>query len=181
MKREIIVLGGGCFWCTEATFQMLKGIILVTPGYSGGTKENPTYQEICQGDTGHAEVVKVEYDADAIRVNSILTVFFGSHDPTQVNQQDNDVGNQYRSVIFYTTEEQKQASEDFIKNINASSPLGKPVATEVRPLEHFYEAEEYHKNYYQNNQNQGYCQMVINPKLKKVQEKFAQLLNENYK
>lgn len=179
MNKQIIVLGGGCFWCTEAVFQILKGITSVVPGYSGGTTPNPTYRDICSGTTGHAEVIKIEYDQDIISLEDILTVFFGSHDPTEVNRQGNDIGTQYRSVIFYITEAQKATAEIIIKDINESSKEGKPIATEVKPLEAFYEAEEYHKNYYKNNQNQGYCQVVINPKLTKVKEKFAQLLDKN--
>ena len=179
MNKQTIVLGGGCFWCTEAVFQMLKGIISVMPGYAGGIKPNPTYNDVCNGNTGHAEVIQVEYDAEIISLDDVLAVFFGSHDPTQMNRQGNDIGTQYRSVIFYTTEEQKIASEKFIKDINDSSDLGNPIVTEVKLLDKFYEAEEYHKNYYKNNPEQGYCQVIINPKLAKVKEKFVRLLNKN--
>lgn len=155
---------------------MLKGVISVMPGYAGGTVPNPTYEQVCDGSTGHAEVVKIDYDAEVIALEDILTVFFASHDPTQVNRQGNDVGTQYRSAIYYATDEQKQAVEKFITDINASSDQGNPVATEVKPMTDFYPAENYHQNYYKNNPNQGYCMVVINPKLKKVQEKFANLL-----
>lgn len=177
MTKQILVLGGGCFWCTEAVFQMLKGIISVTPGYTGGTTKNPTYQEVSAGNTGHAEAVQIEYDSDVIALEDILTVFFGSHDPSQLNRQGNDVGTQYRSVVFYATEAQKQAIQAFITDINTSSSAGKPIVTTVEPLSVFYEAEDYHKDYYKNNSNQMYCQVVINPKLEKVKQRFANLLN----
>lgn len=176
MEKETIVLGGGCFWCTEAVFKMLKGIVSVLPGYAGGVTLNPTYESVCRGNTGHAEVVEVVYDSSTIRLENILTVFFGSHDPTSVNKQGNDVGTQYRSVIFYSTEDQKKIAIDFIKEINDSSKLGKPIATEVLPLQKFFVAEDYHKDYFANNPGNPYCEVVINPKLQKVQEKFAELL-----
>lgn len=178
MKQDVIIFGGGCFWCTEAVFKMLKGVISVEPGYSGGTLLNPTYKQICGGNTGHAEVIKIEYDADVVPLETLLTVFFASHDPTTKDRQGNDVGTQYRSVIYYATQEQKAVCEKFITDLNNSSELGAPVITEVvgSPTPQFYPAEDYHKNYYENNKNQSYCQVVINPKLKKVQEKFAELL-----
>ncbi len=176
MRKETIILGGGCFWCTEAVFKILKGVISVLPGYAGGTTINPTYQSVCNGNTGHAEVVEIQYDALIIKLEDILTVFFGSHDPTTVNRQGNDVGTQYRSVILYTTVEQKEISEKFILNINSSNELGKPIVTEVEPLDKFYPAEDYHKDYFENNPSNPYCEVVINPKLEKVQKKFAELL-----
>ncbi len=179
MKNGTIILGGGCFWCTEAVFQMLKGVISVIPGYSGGKKPNPTYDEVCSGTTGHAEVIKIEYDPEAISLNDILTVFFATHDGSQLNRQGNDVGTQYRSVVYCATDEQKETVEWFIKDINTSSDKGNSLVTEVKPLEIFYPAEDYHKDYYKNNSQQGYCQVIINPKLKKVQEKFANLLHQN--
>lgn len=173
---QIAVFGGGCFWCTEAVFQMLKGIISVTPGYAGGTKENPTYEEVCSESTGYVEVSRVEYDPDKISFRDLLAVFFGSHDPTSVNRQGNDVGIQYRSVIFYMTSEQKDEAERFIKEINDSNAMGKPITTTVEPLTKFYEAENHHKDYYANNRDNPYCEIIINPKLQNVQEKFAKLL-----
>lgn len=155
---------------------MLKGIVSVTPGYAGGTKENPTYEEVCSGSTGYVEVSRVEYDLDKISFRDLLTVFFGSHDPTSVNRQGNDTGTQYRSVIFYTTPEQKEEAEKFIKEINDSNTLGKPIVTAVEPLTKFYEAENYHRDYYAKNSGNPYCEIIINPKLQKVQEKFAELL-----
>ncbi len=178
------VFGGGCFWCTEAVFKMLKGVGVVLPGYArstssgqaGGSDIAPTYELVSSGTTDYAEVVYLEYDLEKISYRDLLTVFFGSHDPTTVNRQGNDIGTQYRSVIFYTTEVQKEEVEKFISEINNSSPEGELVVTEVLPLENFYEAENYHQNYYANNKNQSYCQIIINPKLEKVQKQFASLL-----
>ena len=186
---ETILFGGGCFWCTEAVFsagggsafggKILKGVISVEPGYAGGNTENPTYENICSGSTGHAEVIKIDYDPEIISLENLLTVFFATHDPTTKNRQGNDVGTQYRSIILYSTEDQKTVSEKFIKDLNNSTEKGAPIVTEIKKLEKFYPAEDYHKNYYENNKNQGYCQVVINPKLKKVQEKFSELLKRS--
>jgi len=176
MKNETAVFGGGCFWCTEAVFKMLKGIESVTPGYSGGKTKNPTYAEVSMGDTDHAECTKIEFDPNLIDYKDLLTVFFGSHDSTTVNKQGADVGTQYRSVIFYTTDKQKEIAEKFIKDLNSSNAEGKPIVTEVVPLDVFYNAENYHKDYFERNQEQAYCQIVINPKLEKVVQKFGELL-----
>ena len=173
---KIAVFGGGCFWCTEAVFKMLKGIISVLPGYAGGTVLNPTYGQVARGKTGHAEVIRIEYDPARISYRDLLTVFFATHDPTALNRQGADIGPQYRSVIFYSDEEQKKEAEKFIKELNASSPEGRPIVTAIEPLTDFYEAEDYHKNYYAKNAGNPYCEVVINPKLQKVQEKFAELL-----
>jgi peptide-methionine (S)-S-oxide reductase len=170
------VFGGGCFWCTEAVFKMLRGVRGVAPGYAGGTVPNPTYDQVCSGTTGHAEVIKIDYDTSLITYENLLTVFFGSHDPTTVNRQGNDIGTQYRSVIFYTTTEQKTVAENFIAELNASSNGGTTIATEVQPLPVFYEAESYHHDYFANNPGNPYCEVIINPKLEKVQKKFADLL-----
>lgn len=167
---------GGCFWCTEAVFKGLEGIILVKPGYAGGTTPHPNYLQVASGQSGHAEVIYIEYDPNKISYRDLLTVFFASHDPTTVNRQGNDVGPQYRSIIFYTTEAQKMEAERFISKINASNSAGARVVTEVVPLDKFYEAENYHHDYYANNQNAPYCQIVINPKLDKVKKQFAKLL-----
>lgn len=177
--KETIVLGGGCFWCTEAVFTSLKGVLSVAPGYAGGTMANPTYEAICTGTTGHAEVIRIEYDPSVIALRDILTVFFATHDPTTLNRQGNDVGTQYRSTIFYTNDNQKQEAEQMIREIDASSKDGGPVVTEVKPLDIFYPAEEYHKNYFERNPDKAYCQIVINPKVEKVQKEFAQLLKKN--
>jgi peptide-methionine (S)-S-oxide reductase len=177
MKKETIVFGGGCFWCTEAVFKMIHGVSSVLPGYSGGTKENPTYEEVCGGKTGHAECAQVVYDSSVVRFRDLLTIFFGSHDPTTLNRQGNDVGTQYRSVIFYTTPEQKTEIEEFIKEINASDKNGKPIVTQIEPLVKFYEAENYHHDYFAAHPGNPYCEIVINPKLEKVKKEFAKLLN----
>ena len=175
-KTEIIVFGGGCFWCTEAIFKMLKGVQSVLPGYAGGATENPTYDEVCGGNTGHAEVVQIEYDPELVNFRDLLTVFFGSHDSTTLNRQGNDVGTQYRSVVFYTTPVQEMETKKFIEEINNSSSEGGKVVTEVEPLKKFYKAENYHEDYFAKNPNNSYCQIIINPKLEKVQEKFASLI-----
>jgi peptide-methionine (S)-S-oxide reductase len=171
---ETIVLGGGCFWCTEAVFLMLKGVVTVEPGYTGGHIEHPTYEQVSMGNTGHIEVIKVEYQPDIIALEEILQVFFASHDPTTPNRQGNDVGPQYQTAIFYTTERQKEKSEHYINVVGKS--YDKPIVTRVLPLEKFYTAEDYHKNYYERNKSAGYCQLVIAPKVEKVGEKFGNLL-----
>ncbi len=176
---KTIVFGGGCFWCTEAVFQMLKGVSNVEPGYANGNEPNPTYEKVCSGTSGYAEVTKVDYDPSVISFKDLLTVFFATHDPSQLNRQGNDVGTQYRSAIFYTSEDQKAEAEAMIKEIDASSSMGDKVVTEVTPLDKFYPAEDYHKNYFANNPERGYCQIVINPKVEKVQAKFAELLKKN--
>lgn len=176
---DIAIFGGGCFWCTEAVFKMLKGVVSVTPGYAGGKTENPKYMEVVEGHTGHAEVIRIEYDPSVITYTDLLTVFFGSHDPTTLNRQGADVGTQYRSIILTTTPEQETQATQFVADINASHAEGNPVVTEVAPLTTFYEAEAYHKDYYENNRTAGYCQVVINPKLEKVQKEFAALLKTN--
>jgi peptide-methionine (S)-S-oxide reductase len=177
--NETVVFGGGCFWCTEAVFKMLLGVISIEPGYSGGDKPNPTYDSVSGGITGHAEVVKVDYDAKQIKFRDLLTVFFGTHDPTTKNRQGNDVGTQYRSVIFYTNEAQKVESLEFISELNESSKEGVAITTEVEPLSVFYKAEDYHHDYYARNRENPYCEVIINPKLEKVQEHFANLLKSN--
>lgn len=175
--KEVAVFGGGCFWCTEAVFKMIKGVSSVLPGYAGGNVEHPTYEQVTSGTTGHVEVVRIEYDPQMVEYKDLLTVFFGSHDPTTVNRQGADVGEQYRSVIFYTTPVQKEKAEEYIKEINLSHVDGKEVVTSVEPLHVFYEAEDYHKNYFANHSEQTYCELVINPKLEKVQKEFGHLLS----
>lgn len=172
---EVVVFGGGCFWCIEAVFQMVRGVMSVTSGYAGGHEENPTYERVCAGVTGHAEVVRVVYDPAEISVHDLLTVYFGSHDPTTVNQQGADVGEQYRSIILYTTEAQRNEAQ---RSIDALRADGVEVVTTVESLEHFYPAESSHQRYYQNNKRAGYCQLVINPKLEKVQKELGELLRD---
>jgi peptide-methionine (S)-S-oxide reductase len=174
--REIAVFGGGCFWCTEAVFKMLKGVSDVEPGYAGGPKETATYEDVSSGRTSHVEVTRVEYDPSQIEFKNLLTVFFASHDATQVGGQGNDIGPQYRSVVFTTTPEQVEATHAFIDELDASSRDGDPITTTIEPLIEFFPAEDFHKNYYAQNQNKGYCQIIIAPKLQKVQEKYAELL-----
>ena len=174
MNKEIAVFGGGCFWCTEAVFKMLKGVTTVLPGYSGGSIENPTYEQVSSGNTGHAEVIYIEFDPTLVKYETLLTVFFGSHDPTTLNRQGNDVGTQYRSAVFYTTPEQKENAEKIVKGIDGA-------VTEIVPLDKFYKAESYHEDYYARNKDAPYCQVIINPKLEKVQRKFADLLADIYK
>jgi len=173
------VFGGGCFWCTEAVFKMLKGVVSVVPGYAGGTTANPSYEAVSTGETGHAEVIQIAYDPALISFHDLLTVFFATHDPTTPNRQGNDVGTQYRSIILYSTPEEKEEAEAFIAELNASSEQGARVITQVEPLTAFYEAEDYHKNYYDRNSDAPYCQVVINPKLEKVQQKFTKLLAQS--
>jgi peptide-methionine (S)-S-oxide reductase len=175
-KTQVAVFGGGCFWCTEAVFEGLKGVVSVKPGYAGGTMKNPTYENVKTGKTGHAEVIKIEYDPESISYNDLLAVFFATHDPTTLNRQGADVGTQYRSAVFYTTEEQKKEAEMFIKKLNESEPK---VVTEVRLLDAFHEAEEYHRKYYLNNTSAPYCQVVINPKMEKLKKRFHGLLKSS--
>ncbi|MEK7082254.1 MAG: peptide-methionine (S)-S-oxide reductase MsrA [Patescibacteria group bacterium] len=180
-SKEIAVFGGGCFWCAEAVFKMVRGVASVVPGYAGGVPpangRNPTYEEVRSGKTRHAEVIRIEYDPEKISFRDLLAVFFGSHDPTAKNRQGNDVGVQYRSVIFYSTPGQKKETDSFIGEINESHTAGAPVLTEVAPLEKFYEAENEHRDYFSKNAGSPYCEVVINPKLEKVKRLFAELLN----
>jgi len=177
-NTAVAVLGGGCFWCTEAVFKMLRGVSSVLPGYAGGDSASPTYEKVSGGNTGHAEVIKIEYDPTHITFEDLLTVFFASHDPSTLNRQGNDIGTQYRSIILYTDEVQKEVAEKFIEDLNASSEEGKPIVTEIKAFDKFFPAETYHVDYYAQNQDAAYCELVINPKLQKVQKKFATLLKE---
>ncbi|MBI4086591.1 peptide-methionine (S)-S-oxide reductase MsrA [Candidatus Kaiserbacteria bacterium] len=179
--HKTAVFAGGCFWCTEAVFKMLKGVRSVTPGYAGGTTPDPTYEEVVEGNTGHAESIQIEYDPSQISFRDLLTVFFATHDPTTLNRQGYDVGPVYRSAIFYTDKEQREEAERLIDELNHANEEGDPIVTEVSPLETFYPAENYHRDYYAKNKSQPYCQLVINPKLEKVQAQFAELLKENEK
>lgn len=175
-KFKKATLGGGCFWCTEAVYKELKGVVDVTPGYSGGSIKNPAYREVCTGRTGHAEVVQVTYDPEEISFKEILDVFFMTHDPTTLNRQGNDVGTQYRSVIFYHDEEQKETAEEVIRILEKNNVYNNPVVTEITPLETFYKAEDYHKDYFERNEEQPYCQFVVAPKVGKFKSLFKNKL-----
>lgn len=170
------VFGGGCFWCAEAVFERLRGVVSVVPGYASGQSANPTYEQICTGTTGHAEVVRIDFDPTQVSFQDLLTVFFATHDPITLNRQGNDVGTQYRSIILYANEGQKRETEKFIKELLESGQFRQPIVTEVKPLETFYEAEPYHREYYRRNEGQPYCQFVISPKVGKLQQRFRELL-----
>lgn len=172
-KSEIAVLGAGCFWCVEAVFQQLEGVKKVESGYSGGKIKNPSYKEICTGRTGHAEVARITYDPTLISFDELLEVFWQTHDPTTLNRQGNDVGTQYRSVVFYINEEQKQKAEHYKNKLNEVKAFDRPVVTEISPLDVFYIAEDYHQNYYNDNKDQPYCSIVIRPKLEKLKKAFS--------
>lgn len=175
---QTAVFAGGCFWCTEAVFQKLRGVESVLPGYAGGSPETATYEKVSSGATGHAEAIKFEFDPQKISYRDLLEVFFATHDPTTLNRQGNDVGPQYRSAIFYANDEQKQLAESIIKELQDASAYPNPIVTTLEPLQAFYEAEDYHKNYYERNQGAPYCMVVINPKIKKFKEKFASLIED---
>ncbi len=174
---EAAVFGGGCFWCTEAVFGMLRGVCAVTPGYAGGTLTHPTYDAVARGTTGHVEVVKVDFNPAEISYHDLLTVFFASHDPTSRDQQGADVGSQYRSVIFYTTPTQADVAQRYIAELSLATP--KKIVTDVVPLDTFWSAETYHQQYYEHHHDAPYCELVIAPKLEKVQQRFAALLKTN--
>lgn len=176
VKTELATFAGGCFWCTEAVFLELKGVEAVLSGYIGGKTLNPTYKEICQGDTGHAEAIEIRFDANVISFGELLELFFATHDPTTLNRQGNDVGTQYRSEIFYHNEEQREIAEDFIRFLIQEGVFEKPIVTKVAAATIFYPAEEYHQNYYNQNKTQGYCAFVITPKIEKVRKYFAEKL-----
>lgn len=175
-QLAIATFGNGCFWCTEAIFQQLDGVESVLPGYTGGASKNPTYKEICTGTSGHAEVIQIAFDPKIISYRELLDVFFYTHDPTTLNRQGNDVGTQYRSAIFYEDASQKEAAEKMIKQLTEEKVYDDPIVTEITALDVFYEAEDYHVNYYNNNKNQGYCRAVINPKLDKFVKKYGSKL-----
>lgn len=171
---ETAVFAAGCFWCVEAIFQELKGVYQIESGYSGGTLVNPTYKEICTGNTGHAEVVKISFDPEEISYEFLLSVFFKTHDPTTLNRQGGDIGTQYRSAIFYTSESQKNSANEIIEALNKEKAYPDPIITEVTAMDVFYPAEDYHQDYYSNNPNYGYCRMVIQPKLDKFRKVFGE-------
>ncbi len=178
LPLEIAVLAGGCFWCLEAVFDQVAGVTDVVSGYAGGAIPNPTYEQVCSGSTGHAEVVRVTFDPALISYADILHIFFTIHDPTTLNRQGNDVGTQYRSAIFTTLPEQQAAAHEVILDLESQQLWPDPVVTEVQPLETFYPAEDYHQEYFSRNPGQGYCQFVVAPKVAKFRQKFAHLLAE---
>jgi peptide-methionine (S)-S-oxide reductase len=171
-KTESAVLGAGCFWCTEAVFQLIRGVETVEPGYAGGDLPNPTYEEVSPGTTGHVEVAKITFDPTMISFREVLEIFFGTHDPTQLNRQGADVGTQYRSVIFYGSAEQKAAAEQLIAELTNEKVYGRPIVTKVEPLRAFYPAETYHKDYFKKHPQAPYCQVVIAPKIAKLQKTY---------
>ena len=170
---QTAILGGGCFWCLEAVFQQLAGVKSVVSGYAGGANPNPTYKEVCGGQTGHAEVVKIDFEPDAISYEELLEVFFAIHDPTTLNRQGNDIGTQYRSTIMPLDDEQRAIAEATIQRLDQSGEFAGPIVTTIEPSAEFFPAEEYHQNYFIDNPRQPYCQAVVGPKVRKFQEKFA--------
>ncbi|MBE1613473.1 peptide-methionine (S)-S-oxide reductase MsrA [Flavobacterium sp. SaA2.13] len=177
-KTETAIFAGGCFWCTEAFFIDLKGVEKVVSGYIGGKTENPTYKEVCSGYTGHAEAIKITFNPDEVAYEDLLEIFFATHDPTTLNRQGADVGTQYRSEIFYTTEAQKTTAENFIKLLTGQNIFDKKIVTKVSKATTFYPAEDYHQDYYAQNENQPYCQAVITPKLEKLKKNYKSKLKE---
>lgn len=176
-KFEIAIFAGGCFWCTEAIFQRLTGVNRVVPGYTGGTVKNPAYREICTGKTGHAEAVKIQFDPQEISYSELLEVFFATHDPTTLNRQRNDVGPQYRSEIYYTSQGQKDVAEKFVALLDSKKVFPVPMVTTITAEKPFYDAEVEHQNYYNDNKMQPYCQFTIHPKIKKLQKHYTEKLN----
>lgn len=175
MKTEIAVLGGGCFWCTEAIYKRIRGVVRVQPGYAGGHQENPTYYQVCDGNTGHAEVIRIEYDAEKISYSELLDVFWHAHDPTTRDRQGNDIGSQYRSIILTNSDEQTQLAQQSMQSANESGSFKAPIVTEIKLLERFYPAEDYHWDYFANNPNQPYCRAVISPKVRHFFEVFPEI------
>lgn len=180
-KIETAVFGGGCFWCTEAVFDELRGVQSVVSGYTGGKNKNPTYEQVCMGNTGHAEAIRIDFDPAQISFRDLMTVFFATHDPTTLNRQGNDVGTQYRSAIFYADEGQKTEAAAFIKELDEAKTFRNPVVTTLEPLAEFYPAEDYHQKFYANNPYQPYCQYSIPPKLSKLHKQFSALIKSQRK
>ncbi|OQA03351.1 MAG: Peptide methionine sulfoxide reductase MsrA [bacterium ADurb.Bin400] len=176
--HEVAVFGGGCFWCVEAIFQNLRGVTSVTPGYAGGFTENPTYAQVSTGETGHAEVARIEFDPGAIFYEDLLEVFFELHNPTTKNRQGADIGSQYRSIVLYTNEDQREKAEKYIHKLERDKIYASPIVTEIKKLDNFYSAENYHQNYYEAHKDAPYCQFIISPKLKKLRQKFAKLVKD---
>lgn len=177
-EMEIATFAGGCFWCTEAVFLELKGVESVVSGYIGGKMANPTYKEICNGDTGHAEAIQISFNPNEISFGELLEIFFATHDPTTLNRQGNDVGTQYRSEIFYHNEDQKEISESYIELLTQENTFGKPIVTGISPATLFYPAEDYHQNYYNQHQEQGYCSYIITPKIEKLKKVYKDKLKK---
>lgn len=175
---DTATFGAGCYWCVEAQFQLLDGVVSVTSGFSGGTVKNPSYHEVCNGTTGHAEVCNIVYDTTKLNFDNLLAAFWQCHDPTQLNRQGNDVGTQYRSVIFYHNDEQRKKAEYYKQQMNEKNTWGRPVVTEISAFTVFYKAEDYHQNYYNQNGEQGYCQYVIKPKVEHFREVFKDKLKK---
>jgi len=177
-NEEVATLGGGCFWCTEAIFSELRGVNKVVPGFSGGTVPNPTYEQVCAGTTGHAEVVQITFDPEVISFKRLLQIFFTVHDPTTPNRQGADVGSQYRSIILYHTEEQKKIALEVMKEMEERRIWSRPIVTQLVPFKEFYEAEDYHRDYFKKNPLQPYCLLVISPKVRKFRKEYAELLKK---
>ena len=177
-NTEIATFAGGCFWCTEALFLEIEGVKTIAPGYIGGTIENPTYEQVCTGTTGHAEAIQITFDPNVVTFGELLEIFFATHDPTTLNRQGADVGTQYRSEIFYHNDTQKKAAESYIKQLNAENTYGKEVVTQLSKAPKFYVAEDYHKNYYNRNSGQSYCTYVITPKMDKLKKQFKDKLKK---
>ena len=180
-KIQKAVFAGGCFWCTEAIFKRLKGVLSVLPGYSGGEVESPSYEQVSSGTTGHAEAIQIEFDPKVVAFQKLLEVFFYIHDPTTPNQQGNDIGEQYRSAIFYHSAKQKSEAEKFVAKLESEKVYPRPVVTTIEPFNNFFIAEDYHKNYFEKNKDAPYCNYVISPKIKKLLEKFGSGVKEEYK
>lgn len=176
---QTATLAGGCFWCLEAVYDQVKGVVSVESGYTGGKMPNPSYEDVCTGTTGHAETVQVTFDPDVVSYRDLLKVFFGIHDPTTLNRQGADVGTQYRSAIFYHNEEQKREAEEVIKELNEQHIWDAPIVTEVKPFDKFYVAENYHQEYYEHNRFQPYCMMVVAPKVAKFRKHYMELLKKS--
>lgn len=177
-RVETATLAGGCFWCLDGAYRDLRGVISVESGYAGGDLPNPTYEQVCTGNTGHAEVVRITYDPDEIRYRDLLEVFFSIHDPTTLNRQGADVGTQYRSAVFYHDEAQREAADQIMAELTADGTFDDPIVTEVAALDIYYPGEAYHQDYYRNNPGQGYCQVVVAPKLAKFRAKYAAMLKD---
>jgi peptide-methionine (S)-S-oxide reductase len=175
-KLQLATFGSGCFWCSEAIFERVKGVTSVVSGYAGGKVDNPSYEDVCSGTTGHAEVIQIKYEPSVVSYDELLEIFWKTHDPTTLNRQGADVGTQYRSVIFYNDEDQKKKAENYKSELNKADIWKDPIVTEISPLKKFYSAEKYHQDYYEQNQNQGYCSFVITPKIEKFEKVFSDKL-----